>query len=218
MSWLWWFCKNNECFQGAIFYRGCEEISMLSVLSQSIFSSTKLSSGFCMALLTWSLSCGPLHQKEQVVEWWCSLRGEPFNLNTIKWGITIQRAALQSVHSNLFSHASLSSTFSLPSHFCLVVNTSITPRHPSRNSTFLNQSRDWGSFTLQPTTHPSDWAIMTPSVPLLKPVFIRHEDMTLWTTLYQVIWYIISFSCLKMFSCNCVATAVLTWYILSVVE
>lgn len=71
---------------------------------------------------------------------------EPFNCSTIKGGITTQRATPQSVHSNLFGHASLSPTFSVPSHSCLVVNTSITACPPSRNSTFLNQSGELGQF------------------------------------------------------------------------
>lgn len=86
----------------------------------------KLSVGVHLVLLTWSLSHGPLYQKEQAVVYCSSPRSESFNLGTIKRGITIQRAALQSVRSDLFSHASLSPTVSVPSYFCLVVNTSIT--------------------------------------------------------------------------------------------
>lgn len=132
---------------------------LVSVLSQCIFfflPFTKLSVGFRLAVLTRSLFCGLLYQKEQGVEQYSSPRGEPFNLSTIKSGIAIQRAALRSVHSNLFSHASLSPKFSVPSHFCLVVNTSITACLPSRSGTFLNQSGGHGGLTFQPASHPSD--------------------------------------------------------------
>lgn len=115
----------------------------INLLSKSIFSCADVSAG---TLLTWFLFCGLLDQKEQTVQWRSSMISQPFNCSTIKGGITTQRATPQSVHSNLFSHASLSPTFFVPSHSRLVVNTSITACPPSRNSTFLNPSGELGPF------------------------------------------------------------------------
>lgn len=71
--------QNNECFEADIYYHTLEDIKMLeklsfclsvlvSVLSQCIFSFTKVSVGDRLALLTWSLFWGLLYQKEQGVE------------------------------------------------------------------------------------------------------------------------------------------------------
>lgn len=112
-----------------------------NLLSQSIFRFANVSAG---TLLTWSLFRSLPDQKDQTVQLRNAMMNEPFNCSTIKGGITTQRATPQSVHSNLFGHASLSPTFSVPSHSCLVVNTSITACPPSRNSTFLIQSGELG--------------------------------------------------------------------------
>lgn len=101
-------------------------------------------------VLTRSLFRGVPDQKERTVQWRASVMNGPFNCSAIKGGITTQRATPQSVHTNLLAHASLSPTFSVPSHSCPVVNTSITAcpppsiPHPSRNCTFLNQSGEPG--------------------------------------------------------------------------
>lgn len=121
----------------------CIWLYFVNLLSKSIFSCADVSAG---TMLTWFLFCGLLDQKEQTVQWRSSMISQPFNCSTIKGGITTQRATPQSVHSNLFGHASLSPTFFVPSHSRLVVNTSITACPPSRNSTFLNPSGELGPF------------------------------------------------------------------------